>query len=151
MAGAVVEGPLGMAYLTIYLVHIPGMGRVFEQRNGMNPVRLHRMENPVLSFLADMGREPVPYRSMAIDTLDAFLPAAVAISAGKAPLLVNIRDEVMLFQTIGSNKGRTGGIGSAILFAVVVFVRTHKIAAHVITVVTAQALPLTGLDKGMAF
>jgi len=94
-------------------------------------------------------------RGMAILTADYLLtagqfPATVTVQTGKAALPVDIRGQLMLFDSIGTGKWGSGGIWGPVFPIEIVLIAAGKIIAHMIAVMAAQALTFGRDGKGVA-
>ena len=154
MNGRIVETPLAMADLAFHLLAVFFMCRMTQQR--------HRM----LSAVAALERELYPHQLqigqcwilpglpavtaattwLGLVRIVAALP--VAIGTDQASLLMNIRHQIMVLDTIGPLRitaGRLHGVGCAIFPVKIVLVAAVIIPAHVVAVMATQTLPVFGL------
>ena len=77
----------------------------------------------------------------------------MAVDTQETALLVDIRCQIMRLNPVGARYNvlaSLGGVGGAVFPAEIMFVSAMVIAAHIVAVVTAQALLVRGSTEGVA-
>ena len=73
----------------------------------------------------------------------------MAVDTDHASLLVNICGQIVGFHTVWSGNGFAFDIGGSVFPVIIMLIATIVIAAHIVAVVAAQALSISGGTKGM--
>ena len=158
---SIVEGPLGMACLAAYRILGSGMGRITHEWNFMLLVIALEVKKVFAFFLRHVGRQGLvqTFLKMTILTKNgvSFLRASflavhefhatMAVNADHPLLLVDVRGELVILNTIRPGKWLFGGVRSSVFRIEVMLEATVIIGTDPVPVVTLQALFVAGGGK----
>jgi len=156
VGGRIVDAPLGMTDLAGNAFSIELMDRMLHGRNriflaapagGQHQGLVPRLK--IAKQRGGLSRPPI-VTAVAGQGRGAVVAAALmAVDAGQAALLMDIRRQIVVFNPIRAGRGVAGCIRGAVLPVVIVFVPAVVIAAHIVCIVAAQALIVRWRDKGV--
>ena len=165
MGALVVKGPLAVAHGAVGFFLVLPVGRMHwlghhellagepGEEDKMVRLDLEVVQGEGLAFAPTMAGKTGDGRGCALGrTVSAHeFRAAVAIDAGHAFLLVDVRGELVELDAVGPTLGGVGAVRGAVLHVEVMFKAAVIVTAHEVAVMAMQALAVRwGFDKGMA-